>query len=224
MIQGNEITAIPADVRERVVAAADSLYAQAGRATMPTVDAVRREARVDMNSAVAVMRQWRRAQTAQAAPVAVAVPDGVRQVVEAAAATIWQSAQAQANDALRAAQGAWEAERADESALRQELAEAFELASAELNEAQARINALLAAEAARLEEIAAARQELASAQERAAVAEARAAELRIELDRAHQQLVGQLGDVLAGLQERAREGQRLDALPARRGRPPKSTA
>ena len=62
--------AIPADVRERVIQAAQELYEQNGRESMPTVDAVRRLARVDMNAASAVMREWRRAQTAQAAPVA----------------------------------------------------------------------------------------------------------------------------------------------------------
>ena len=59
-------TAIPADVRERVIQAAQELYEQSGGETMPTVDAVRRLARVDMNSASAVMREWRRSQTAQA--------------------------------------------------------------------------------------------------------------------------------------------------------------
>src|SRR3546814_17815003 len=66
---------IPADVRERIIAAATDLFEQSGRETMPTVDAVRRAARVDMNAASAVMKEWRRAQTAQAAPVAVAVPE-----------------------------------------------------------------------------------------------------------------------------------------------------
>src|SRR5574344_615203 len=76
--------AIPADVRERVIQAAQELYEQNGRESMPTVDAVRRHARVDMNAASAVMREWRRAQTAQAAPVAVTVPEVVTQAHGAA--------------------------------------------------------------------------------------------------------------------------------------------
>ncbi|MFP6975099.1 KfrA protein, partial [Xanthomonas hortorum pv. gardneri] len=36
---------IPADVRERIIAAAAELYDQAGRENLPTVDAVRRAAR-----------------------------------------------------------------------------------------------------------------------------------------------------------------------------------
>lgn len=74
-------TNIPADVRERIIAAAAELYEQAGRENLPTVDAVRRAARADMNTTSAVMREWRRAQTAQAAPVAVTVPEVVTQGV-----------------------------------------------------------------------------------------------------------------------------------------------
>jgi hypothetical protein len=40
---------IPADVRERVIAAAVELYEQAGRERFPTVDAVR-ASRADMNT------------------------------------------------------------------------------------------------------------------------------------------------------------------------------
>ena len=123
---------IPADVRERIIAAATDLFEQSGRETMPTVDAVRRAARVDMNAASAVMKEWRRAQTAQAAPVAVAVPESVQQASSAAVATIWQQAQELANESLRSAQAAWETERVEQDAMRQELAEAFERQAGEL--------------------------------------------------------------------------------------------
>ena len=101
-------TNIPADVRERIIAAAAELYEQAGRENLPTVDAVRRAARADMNTTSAVMREWRRAQTAQAAPVAVTVPEVVTQANTAALAALWQQAQELANESLRAAQAAWE--------------------------------------------------------------------------------------------------------------------
>src|ERR1700730_1026666 len=97
-----EQTAIPADVRERIIDAATALYEQSGKATFPTVDAVRRAARVDMNATSSVMKDWRRAQTAQAAPVVVAVPEAVQQAGDAALATVWTYAQDQANEALRA--------------------------------------------------------------------------------------------------------------------------
>jgi colicin import membrane protein len=72
------------DTRDRIFAAADSLYDQAGRAAFPTVDAVRKTARANMNDASAGMKEWRRAQTAQAAPVAVQVPEVVQQASSAA--------------------------------------------------------------------------------------------------------------------------------------------
>ena len=50
---------IPSEVRERIVSVAAELFEQSGRQAMPTVDAVRRVARVDMNAASAVMKAGR---------------------------------------------------------------------------------------------------------------------------------------------------------------------
>ncbi|MEA9433313.1 DNA-binding protein [Aeromonas caviae] len=190
--------AIPADVRERVIQAAQELYEQNGRESMPTVDAVRRLARVDMNAASAVMREWRRAQTAQAAPVAVTVPEVVTQAHGAALVALWQTAQELANESLRVAQAAWEAERAEADHDRQELADAYERQAAELDVVRA-----AAEQSARLHQeqqdtqaqaLAAVRAELVTAATRAERAEARAqeielraADLRGELDHAHQE-------------------------------------
>ncbi|QHJ01739.1 KfrA protein (plasmid) [Xylophilus rhododendri] len=135
-------TAIPADVRERIAAAASELFAQSARQAMPTVDAVRRAARVDMNAASTVMKEWRRAQIAQSIPVAVAVPEAVQQASAAAVAAIWLQAQELASEALRNAQAAWETERAELDALRQEMAEAFERQAGELVAAQEQVQAL----------------------------------------------------------------------------------
>ncbi len=115
---------IPAEVRERVVQAAAELYEQGGRQDFPTVDQVRRLARVDMNAASSIMREWRRAQTARAAPVAVMVPEAVSQANSTALAALWHQAQELANTSLRTAQVAWESERGELDAMRQELADA----------------------------------------------------------------------------------------------------
>jgi colicin import membrane protein len=190
---------IPADVRERIIDAATALYEQSGKATFPTVDAVRRAARVDMNAASSVMKDWRRAQTAQAAPVVVAVPEAVQQAGDSALATVWTYAQDQANEALRAAQGAWEAERAELDTMRQELAEAFEGQARELETAQATIEQLraeLADANARIERDAEAasllqsenqglRADVEKAAARTEEIEARVADLRTELNHAH---------------------------------------
>lgn len=190
-------SSIPAEVRERIVTAAVELYDQAGRENLPTVDQVRRAARADMNTTSVVMREWRRQQTAQAAPVAVSVPEAVTQANAAALAALWQQAQELANESLRAAQTAWEAERVELDTMRQELADAYETQATELDQVKAQA---VAADQAHQEqsklataELAGVRVELSQAVMRAERAEAkadeierRAGDLRAELDRAHQ--------------------------------------
>lgn len=188
--------AIPVDVRDRIIAAAVELFEQSGRKSPPTVDAVRRLARADMNTTSAVMREWRRAQTAQAAPVAVSVPELVSQASGAALVALWQQAQELANESLRAAQAAWETERAELDGMRQELADAYEIQADELEQVSAA--AARAAEAHQdttqqtAVELAGVRTELVKAITRAERAEAkvdeiehRATDLRAELDHAH---------------------------------------
>lgn len=191
------------DARERVFAAASQIFEESGRQTMPTVDQVRRLAKVDMHAATAAMREWRRQQTAQAAPIAVAVPEVVAKANEVAIAQLWTQAQELANQSLREAQSAWDAERAELDQMRVELSDAFEAQADELEQARSRIETLerearetaeiTAAELQKLrDELAQVRAELGAAATRAERAEATAAELehrvadlRGELDRAH---------------------------------------
>jgi colicin import membrane protein len=167
--------------RNRIITAANQLFEQAGRAGFPTVDAVRRTARANMNDASAVMKDWRRMQTATATTVAVAVPDRVQQASQAALATLWAEAQDLAHEALIASQAAWDAERAEAEKLRVELSGAFEVQAAELDTLQGRfadLEATAAAAAAAVEkQVAELREQLAAMTERAGTAEARAAEI-----------------------------------------------
>ena len=180
-------------------------------------------ARVDMNAASAVMREWRRAQTAQAAPVAVTVPEVVTQAHGAALIALWQTAQELANESLRVAQAAWEAERAEADHDRQELADAYERQAAELEEVRA-----AAERSARLHQeqqdtqaqaLAAVRAELLAAATRAERAEARAqeieqraADLRAELDHAHQEQERSRAELAAAIARAERaEAQAQDA-------------
>jgi len=174
-------TAIPADVRDRIIAAANALYEQAERESFPTVDAVRRAARVDMNAASAVMREWRRQQTVQATPVVVAIPEAVQQAQSQALAALWTQAQELANESLRAAQASWETERAELDAMRQEMAAAYEAQASELEAAQERAtqmqHAVEAAADAHREQLESLRAELAAAVTRAERAEVRSGEI-----------------------------------------------
>ena len=191
------------DARERVFAAASQIFEESGRQTMPTVDQVRRLAKVDMHAATAAMREWRRQQTAQAAPIAVAVPEVVAKANEQAIAQLWTQAQELANQSLREAQSAWDAERTELDQIRVELSDAFEAQADELELAKSRIEALenearetaelAAAELQKLrDELDHVRGEMGAATTRAERADATAAELehrvadlRAELDRAH---------------------------------------
>ena len=168
-------SAIPAEVRERVIAAAVELYEQSGKATFPTVDAVRRAARVDMNAASAVMKEWRRAQTVQAAPVAATVPDVVQQ---ASAAALAERAEARIAEIERRAEdlrAELDHAHADAERLRGELADVRKQATAEIEFATKGADA--------------ARAELAKAQARADTqSEAQAEQLsraQAERDHAH---------------------------------------
>ena len=182
---------IPADVRERVIAAAVDLYELAGRERFPTVDAVRRLSRADMNAVSAVMKEWRQAQTTQAAPVAVAVPEAIQQANTAAMAALWVNATELANQSLRSAQAGWEKERVELDDLRVELANSYEAQAAEFETTKKQLADSETKTAEHAQELTAVRQREVEAINRAERSEARiseiehrAADLRGELDRA----------------------------------------
>jgi colicin import membrane protein len=219
---------IARDIKDRIVTAANSLYEEGQRADFPTVAAVRARAGVDMNAASVVMRDWRRSQTAQAAPLAVEVPDKVRATSSAALATLWSEAQTMANASLLAAQAAWDAERAEAETLRGELAAAFDAKETELTAAQQQITSLQAEAVQASKRMQDLQAELAGVNERAGTAEARAQEierrvsdLRTELDRAHEQArldTDRLSAEVRGLQDELRAERERGATEVARAR------
>lgn len=123
--------AISAETKDRIISTANALKLELGK--LPSVDQVRRAARVDMNAASQVMREWRQNLLAQSSPVVVAIPEQVQQAATVAIAAIWTQAQELANENLRNAQGAWEAERSELDAIRVELSQAYETQATELD-------------------------------------------------------------------------------------------
>jgi hypothetical protein len=172
-----QLAPITAEVRERIVQAANTLFAQAGHQTLPTVDQVRRLARTDMNATSAVMRDWRREQAVRAAPAPVQLPDTLAQAHAQAVAALWGHAQQLASDSLLAAQAGWDAERAEIGAIQQQVSGAYDTLAAEFEQfkvqaaaaAQAQVEASTQAAA----DLAALRAELARALGRAERAESR---------------------------------------------------
>ncbi|WP_373991690.1 DNA-binding protein [Duganella sp. BuS-21] len=166
------------DTMDRIYAAADSLFEQSGRSAYPTVDAVRKAARTNMNDANSGMREWRRNQMARAVPAPVQVPTAIMEAQATLAVQVWQAAQAVAGESLAVAQAAWDAERSQLESLNREMADAFEVQAAELDALNGRMRAV------------------AEQAERAATSAAllveevgrRADELRRELCRSHREL------------------------------------
>jgi colicin import membrane protein len=146
-------------IQQRIYEAADELYDGSGRSAFPTVDAVRRLSKTNMNDASVAMRAWRGAQGTANRTVAVTIPDAVRRVHDDALGTLWNAAQELGNAGLRAAQAGWEAERVESETVRAQLASAFDEQATELAQAQRGRQELMdaldaskaAAEGARLE-------------------------------------------------------------------------
>jgi colicin import membrane protein len=182
------------EIKERIISAAVALFEESGRRDFPTVAAVRSRAGSDMNATSTVMREWRRAQTAQAAPVAVEVPEKVRAASITALGVLWAQAQELANDSLASFQAAWDAERAEAEALRGELSEAFEGLRRDLEKAHGSIASIEAERDAVINELTELRQQLTATTERANTADVRAIEierrandLSTELARVHEE-------------------------------------
>lgn len=181
---------IGSDVRDRIIAAADALYEankQEGREVFPTVNAVRHAAKVDMNAASAVMREWKRQKLTPPAPVAVTVPESIQRALVAAGAAVWLEAQELANESLRNAQSLWEVERQGMDDMRAELSDAFESQARDLATLRGQFDAAIAEIARRETSEAEARRELGAMEVRIAEMGQHLSEHRDERDRAREE-------------------------------------
>lgn len=190
---------VPSDIARRITSAADQLYEENGKTAFPNVDSVRRRARVNMNDASAVMRTWRRAQTALAAPLQAAIPDAVQGASQTMLVAVWTAATESANNNLQMAQAGWEQERAEAEACRVQLARAFDGQTEELALLQRHVEVFEKQIAAHTDELKVLvttaeewKQAALASEAKAATAEARSAEisvrandLKAELSHAH---------------------------------------
>ncbi|MGV7209307.1 DNA-binding protein [Oxalobacteraceae bacterium A2-2] len=197
--------ATDSEIAKRILAAADSLFEQGGQSQFPTVDAVRKAARVNMNDASAVMKEWRRNHLARRQPAPVQLPPALEQVHRSALEHLWATAQDLAGQHLASLSAAWDTERAEFEHMNAEMAEAFEAQAGELAQAR-QASDLLKQQAADAQASAqhcrllleSSQAKLAQAESRASTEAARVAEierratdLRAELDRAHASLAEQ---------------------------------
>lgn len=128
------------DIRDRINFAADALYEESGRRSVPTVDAVRKLAKVNINDASNCMRDWRRAHATRSATPKVQVPEKLQQSSLSALSALWTEAVDLCSETLRMAQAGWDAERADSAALNAQIAAACKSQEDELLAAQSEID------------------------------------------------------------------------------------
>lgn len=133
---------IPPEICQRIAIAAEQLYEENGRAAFPSVDAVRRKARVNMNFASLFMKQWRRLQVAGGVAPGEPPPDGLRRAAQEFLAAVWKEATDRAAARLQAAQAGWDIERTEAEAARFQLAAAFDWQTDELQAAQSACGAM----------------------------------------------------------------------------------
>lgn len=171
--------------KEQIWAAADELDASGQN---PTLASVRKIVGGGSFTTISeAMNEWRSRKTAQAAPMREPAPQAVSDRLAELGADLWAVALEMANSRLMAEREALEAARLDMEAARQEAAELADQLTQELDETKSRLESIEAAEAAARGEAGDLRESLTAMKERATTAEARAAELRTELDHAHQE-------------------------------------
>ncbi|MRK19119.1 hypothetical protein FUT48_00330 [Pseudomonas sp. JG-B] len=208
------------EVRARIVAAIEQLYEELGRGdAYPTAAAVRARAKANMNDASAVLREWKKQQTAKPTPVATSVPELVMQACVDAAAIIWGSAQEEANASLRDAEQKWSREIADQETMRRELAEAYEgvmsdleRARQELGEAVRGRDQLSQQNQTLIQQLAEAREALAQQTARANETERRAEDLKEELGRAHDEITDVRRELREARESHLQEKEQLQSV------------
>ena len=208
------------EIRTRILAAADDLWAKAqaeGSDRWPTVDTVRKTARVSMNDASAIMREWRQAQIqATNQKITVEIPERVREAVLRSTETLWQSAQALADEQFSAARQQWEEEQRATETMRKELADAYDAAQSEIDNLHKQINEVRATETQMLadydEQIQRLNHERQQLESRAVNAEQDAKHLRSTTDRLEMEAKELHSQMTSELERRIRSEQMIDGL------------
>ncbi len=196
-----------AEVRARIFREADRLYEEAGRERFPPVADVRLAARADMNTATRIMKEWRRQQTAKPELVQVELPAPLHQAALSLGAGLWTEALELANANLRKAEAEWSQEREDMEGTRVELSQLYEEQQGELERLRQGSESMRSRLAEQDQALVGLRDDLVRETLRAKTAEARAEEishraddLKVELQRAHDE-VAAMRDELSAIRQ-----------------------
>lgn len=158
-------------VRDRIIAAADKLYEESGHRNIPTVDAVRKLAKVNINDASNCMREWRCTHANPAEAPQLQVPEKLQLTCTTALYAMWTEAVNLSSETLRMVRAGWDAERAETEALSEQIASACAAQEEELLAAKSAIEK-------QTEEIVRLNEQLATSQRRADAADSSVVELR----------------------------------------------
>jgi colicin import membrane protein len=176
--------------KEQIFDAADELNA-AGQT--PTLEAIRKRTGGSFTTISPALNQWKAQQATAGAPLREPAPQAIADRVAALGADVWAIALDLANARLAVEREGLGKARTELEAGRDEAAELADKLANELESLQSRLSHVEAAEAGLRVEIGELRASLTAAQARADIAEVKAHEislrandLRIELDRAHE--------------------------------------
>lgn len=212
------------DIKQRIFAAADELFAASTTGEIPTVEAVRQKSRASMNYVIEALKEWRQRLHQSRQVVRDPLPESLHEAALILGRSIWETAQRVASESHEAARMVFEAEKAELAALSAEQSEAFESLCTAWEASKAKCVEMDAIAQAAQRETTHLREQLTLLTEQSVMAEARAFEiekrandLRTELGRAHAE-ADQLRTDMAGIKsttESQREEARQEAGTAR---------
>lgn len=130
------------DIQDRIMSAANELFAQSTTGEFPSVEAVRQRSRASMNYVVEVLRDWRQQQRQQVKVTRNPLPHALQEAMQHMGQAVWDTAQGLANEALESERAAFELEKSDITRLSIEQSKAFDGISAELEQAKAKNTSL----------------------------------------------------------------------------------
>ena len=162
------------ELKKRIFAAADELWEEGGRSSIPTVAKVRKRARAGQEFASEFMDEWRiEKERALSTPVA-EVPEEVRASIDAFGTRVWDAARRCARREFDGERAEVERARAATAAVRAEEAEAFNEQAAELEAANEYVAALRSEILQKDAQVAELREKLAKQSEELLLSRARA--------------------------------------------------
>lgn len=210
------------ELKDRIFAAADDLYAENGE--FPNVEIVRQRARAGMNYVVEALKEWRQKQRMLVQSVREPLPAELHDAMTGFGNHIWEVAQRLANDALESARAAFEAEKSDLARLSAEQSDAYEALAAEHERTVEEFTRLQGRAAQLEEERSALGEQLRTAQQEAHVAATETREkaalvdrLEKDLERARADVDGVRAELTASRRELADEREKASKAEAKHG-------